>query len=271
MIKELIQLDKSVKFQYTRVLNYAGQDYRYLLDSVDTYLAEYADYYKLSSDEILKRYFTFVDRYVSDLKVFEETGLFPFQIKDGEIFDIQRITYDIFLILSVLLQKHRFQIMKNINTAENNSDNCLIVGAGSGLEMLFLKDKFKNIDAYDINISDFCKHKYNELDLIEEKYDSGCEKKYDSIYAIEMLEHLENPFEILADFRQSLKEDGRLIVTTVKNVPQFDHLYNFSDESEYETQLRNLGFAISHREVIKHNYVFFQVDAGNTFYILKKC
>jgi hypothetical protein len=31
-----------------------------------------------------------------------------------------------------------------------------------------------------------------------------------------------------------------------------------------------MDFDILYKEVIKHNYVFFQVDANNSFYILKK-
>src|SRR4030042_3805324 len=190
MIHELIQLDRAVEFQYGRVLNHAGRDYTKLLDIINAYLTEYVDFYKLSLEETLRRYFTFVNRYVSDLKAFENTGLFPFQDKNSEVFDIQRITYDIFLILSGLLQKHRFQIIKNISEAEKSYGNCLIVGAGSGLELHLLRDKYNNVDAYDISISDFCKHRFSDLNLFEEKYDACCEKKYDAIYAIELLEHL---------------------------------------------------------------------------------
>jgi 2-polyprenyl-3-methyl-5-hydroxy-6-metoxy-1,4-benzoquinol methylase len=160
--------------------------------------------------------------------------------------------------------------MKNISEAENNSDNCLIVGAGSGLELLLLRDKFRNVDAYDISISDFCKYKFSDLNLFEKKYDSGCEKKYDAIYAIELLEHLENPYEILSDFSQSLKKNGRLIVTTIKNVPQFDHLFNFSDENEFETKVKNLGFNVLHKQVIKHNYYLFRLDANKCFYVMSR-
>ncbi len=58
----------------------------------------------------------------------------------------------------------------------------------------------------------------------------AAKKKYDTIFAIELLEHLENPYEIMESFGRSLKKDGRLIITTARNVPQFDHLFNFTDE-----------------------------------------
>jgi len=270
MIQELVQIDKAVKFQYSRVLNYAGIKYKNILDTIDAYLTEYAEFYNLSSEETLKRYFTFVDRYVNDLEVFENTGLFPLQMKKVNGFKIQRITYDIFLILSGLLQKHRFQILKNIFQAKKSCGHCLIVGAGSGLELLSLKDKFDSLDAYDIRISNFCKHKFYDLNLFEKEYDATSRKKYDAMYAIELLEHLQSPFEILDNFRKSLKQNGKLIITVTKNVPQFDHFYNFSDECDFETKLRNIGFDIVYREVIKHNYVFFRIDARNVFYVLAK-
>ncbi len=270
MIHELAKLDRAIKFQYGRVQKTNGRNHIHVLNLLNIYLTEYVNFYKLSLDETLKRYYTFVNRYVDDLKVFEKNGLFPFQNKNSHVFDIPRSTYDIFLILSSLLQKHRFQIMKNIYEAETGSGSCLVVGVGSGLELVLLRNKFKNIDAYDLSISNFCKHKFNDLNLYEKKFSPRFKRKYDAIYAIELLEHLECPYEILSNFSQSLKKNGRLIVTTIKNVPQFDHLYNFSNEYEFEKHTRNLGFYILHKEVIKHNYVFFKVDTNNCFYILEK-
>lgn len=270
MIHELLNLDKTVKFQYGRVQKDNGRDHIHLLKLLDAYLTEYVNFYKLSVEDTLKRYYTFVNRYVDDLKVFEKTGLFPFQNKNSHFFDIPRGTYDVFLILSSLLQKHRFQIMKDIYETQTDSGDCLIVGVGSGLELVLLRDKFKNIDAYDLSIGGFCKSKFSDLNLYERKFSPGLKQKYDAIYAIELLEHLECPYDILSDFSVSLKRNGKLIVTTIKNVPQFDHLYNFSDEHEFEDNAENLGFDILHKEVIKHNYVFFQVDANNCFYILRK-
>lgn len=146
--------------------------------------------------------------------------------------------------------------MKNIYEAETGSGNCLVVGVGSGLELVLLRNKFKNIDAYDLSISDFCKDKFSDLNLYEKKFSPRFRLKYDAIYAIELLEHLECPYEILSNFSQSLKKNGRLIVTTIRNVPQFDHLYNFSNEYEFEKNVKNLGFDILQKEVTKHNYVF---------------
>jgi len=270
VIHELAKLDRAIKFQYDRVQKDNGRNHIQVLNILNAYLTQYVNFYRLSLDDTLKRYCTFVNRYVDDLKVFEKTGLFPFQNKNSHVFDMPRCTYDIFLILSSLLQKHRFQIMKNIYETETDSGNCLIVGVGSGLELVLLSDKFKNIDAYDLSISDYCKHKFSDLNLFERKFSDTCKRKYDAIYAIELLEHLECPYEILSTFNQSLKKNGRLIVTTTRNVPQFDHLYNFSNEYEFENNTKNIGFDILQKEVIKHNYVFFKVGANNCFYILRK-
>jgi hypothetical protein len=160
--------------------------------------------------------------------------------------------------------------MKNVYEAETVYGNCLIVGVGSGLELALLRDKFRNIDAYDLSISGFCKHRFSDLNLYEKKFGPPCERKYNHIYAIELLEHLECPYEILSYFSRSVKKHGSLIVTTVKNVPQFDHLYNFRNEYEFEKNVKSLGFDILCKEVIRHNYVFFDVDANNCLYVLRE-
>lgn len=269
MINKLAKLDRAIKFQYDRVQKTNGRNHIHVLNLLNIYLTDYVNFYELSLDDTLKRYYTFVNRYINDLKFFEKTGLFPLQNKNNHVFNIPRSTYDIFLILSSLLTKHRFEIMKNIYETETGSGNCLVVGVGSGLELVLLRNKFKNIDAYDLSMSDFCKKKFSDLNLYEKKFFPRFRLKYDAIYAIELLEHLECPYEILSNFSQSLKNNGRLILTTIRNVPQFDHLYNFSNEYEFETNAKSLGFDILQKEVIKHNYVFFKVDANNCFYILR--
>lgn len=268
MIDDLAKVDGAVKFQHGRIRKSEGE-HTQLLELLDAYLAEYVRFYRLSSSDVLKEYYTFVNRYVDDLKAFESTGLFPFQRESKNIFDITRTTYDIFLIMSSLLQKHRFEIMRSVYETKTDSGNCLIVGVGSGLEIALLREKFEAIDAYDLSMSAFCRHKFGDLNLYEERFVSCPKHKYNAIYAIEFLEHLEDPYKIMGEFSRSVTHSGTLVVTTARNVPQFDHLYNFSDEHEFEQAARGLGFHVLHKEIITHNYVFFNVDASNCLYVLQ--
>ena len=250
MIHKLADLDKSIKFQFSRIYN-SNEEWFDVINLLNDYLNEYTNYYRISLEDTLDKYHQFVNRYIDDLKYFEKYRLYPFQIENSSEIHIDRTTYDIFLILSALVTKHRFQIMKNICKIILEAENCLIVGVGSGLELALLKDKFIDIDAYDMSISDFCKNKFSRLNLFEEIYESNLLQSYDAIFAIELLEHLEYPYKILHDFSKSLRKNGRLIITTAKNVPQFDHLYNFVNENEFGAALHYFTGSKAHNIKIR--------------------
>lgn len=270
MINKLAKLDKLIKYQFSRVFSDNEKNHLEVLNLINNYLSEYIDFLKMPLDQVLDKYYKFVIRYNDDLNYFKETGLFPFQNPINRKFDIDRITYDVVLIMTALVLKHRFRIMKNIYETEVNGYNGLVVGVGSGLELIMIQDKIKDLDVYDFNISDFCKRKFDKLNFFEKTFSPEADKKYDVIFAIELLEHLRNPYGILKGFSLSLKQNGKIIVTTTKNVPQFDHLYNFSNEHEFEENIKELGLAIVVQEKIKHDYTFLRVDAYNMFYVLKK-
>jgi len=58
------------------------------------------------------------------------------------------------------------------------------------------------------------------------------QEKFDLISLAEVIEHLENPTEMLKRARKLLKEDGLLFVSTPLHSPMIDHLYLFTEEEE---------------------------------------
>ena len=271
MISNLIKIDRIFEILYNEIShNYNQKIHKHILGIIDKYLTDYAQFHRLTIHDILDAHQLFVGRYTQDLKSFQKTGLFPLQNPDWQPFKIDRTTYDVSLIMSTLVTEHRFRIMLNIYETPVPSGQALVVGLGSGIELAFIRKKFKEIDGFDIKLSDFCKHKFSDLNLKEEPFQNKNGKEYDAIYAVEILEHLENPYDLLRRLSLFLKKNGILIATTIKNVPQFDHLYNFQSEDEFEMEVKGFGLKIVKKLVLKHDYFLQGIDANNVFYILKK-
>ena len=165
-----------------------------------------------------------------------------------------------------MTSKHRLQIISSIKSISAVNQQVAMIGIGSGVELLFVNSK--NIDAYDLSISNFVNAKFNSINLYESEFKSN-KDKYDLIFAIEILEHLSNPFLLLNEIHSSLKTRGRCVLTVTTNVPQFDHLYDFKIEGFIE-KLNEIGFVIVKSNKFKHKYDFQKIDPFNTFFIIEK-
>ena len=67
-----------------------------------------------------------------------------------------------------------------------------------------------------------------------------------------------------------MKKNSRLVCTTAKNIPQFDHLYNFTSSADFEKKVKKIGFKIFYSNKIDHLYDLQKINSNNIFYILKK-
>jgi SAM-dependent methyltransferase len=271
-IDSLTSLDPVLKIQARRLQRSLSESDRLLYSTLEKYICEYCQFYKMSSSSVISAHMRFLERYMADLKAFAETGLYPFACNPLGTWD--RVDYDIALMLSTLLVQQRFQIMKKLSEIENCGPRSLIIGLGPGLELELLKDKEQKIDAYDISLSAFCKAKHSaseNLRLFEKKFSHSADReKYDTIYAIELLEHLEDPIALLKDLADSLQPGGQMILTTARNLPQFDHLYNFTEPAVFERQCQDLGLSVVEKELIPHNYKMLDIAADNTFFVFRK-
>ena len=55
-----------------------------------------------------------------------------------------------------------------------------------------------------------------------------------------------------------------------KNIPQFDHMYNFRSQKSFEKRIKKIGFKIFLKKIILHEDEFQKIGSNNVFYILKK-
>ena len=164
--------------------------------------------------------------------------------------------------------KHRHKIVSMIDAVELNGQSVAIIGVGSGVELLFINAHGENIDAYDLSISKFAKLFFGKVNFYEKKFEFN-KNQYDTVFAIEILEHIENPIALLKDIYCSLNNKGRCVFTVTTNVPQFDHLYDFNIKN-FVIELKLMGFEILECTTIVHDLNFNKIKASNTFFIVRK-
>jgi len=215
-------------------------------------------------------YFKFIKSYNKDMRKFAETGKYPLEL-DSERGTPNRFEYDVILLFSCLCASHRFRIMQLIDNKAETINNGLFIGCGPGLEIELVKSKISRLVAYDFSLDKFPVQQHPEAIFKEEFFDgTNSDEKYDAIYLIELLEHLQKPFELLENCKTALNNKGKIFLTTATNIPQFDHLYNFdASHADFENQVGQLGYKIDFMEDIPHEAMTLDIKAKNRFYVLE--
>jgi hypothetical protein len=267
MLNELFEQDRWFRIMRSKLIRSPYYNELVYKKTV-LFFEEYVKFYSLSFDQVLSIYNGFTREYSKHIREFLKTGKYPYQ--NSLTVDLDRIDYDIVLILSVLFSSHRHRIFSNLfNAIQTIQGNSLVIGVGSGLELDYFNGKPENVTAYDLTISKHVFQKFNGIN-IKEEYFTGSKNTYRNIFAIELLEHLLNPLEFIRMVYDSLEIDGLFYFTTATNIPQIDHLYNFDDELGFEKELHSIGFQIVEKEIILHESIDSKLIASNTWYCLKK-
>lgn len=268
-IRNIINNNRILELQQKSLIKYFDEYDLKIYEKIINHIDQYIEFYKLTNNQVYDYHMAFLKIFIEHQELFNKDRKYPYE-RDNTITIIPRIQYDISLLLSCLLTKHRFDIMKNlILSLKTNMGDVAIIGAGPGLEISLTKDLCKSIVAYDIDISEFIQIKFPGI-FKKELFKFSKDKKYNYIFAIELLEHLQEPIKLVEQIYQSLEPGGISCLTTAKNIPQFDHLYNFNDENIFEEDLKKLGFKIQNKKIIEHNYLKKEIEVNNIFYILKK-
>lgn len=261
--------DRRLRIEHKRLLisPYLNKN---LIKIVDYYLSDYASFNNLTSKNILQIYSNFVSIYYVDIKKYISTRMYPCEL--GKKYVIDRIDYDISLLLSIVVTIHRHRIMDNlIKYCSDIVGKVLLIGIGSGFELELLNIFCPNVEveAYDISLSSFVQDRFKKNNIIKGKFE-GRSSYYDHIIVIELLEHLVKPYSLISVCNKSLEKEGKFVFTLATNIPQFDHLYNFDDEYFFKNQMHGIGFVELEKENISHNYMDKNIHAKNTWYVFKK-
>ena len=240
-----------------------------LYKDVTRYFQSYCTSNGISAASVDDTYTKYITAYNKHCKQFIKTGKYP--LENGLTdFELSREEYDVVLLISVLFAPHRFRIMELLSQ-QQQSGRALFIGLGPGLELFLTQERHSEIDAYDVSINENLPSQFPRAAFHATYYTGQNQAYYDSIYLIEILEHLSDPFDLLHICAQSLRAGGQIMLTTATDIPQFDHLYNFPDDhSDFEKKCIDLGLTIEVKEKLVHKYLSSELQPSNHFYILQK-
>ncbi|GEM_PF-675048 len=257
----MLKASRKLELEYELATAKASESAIRVMSAAADFLEGYAGFNRISPEAALESYLNTNHRYVRDIQAFIATGKYPLEI-DPEQWDLDRTDYDLSLILSILMAPHRRVIMEEI-AKTSIPRRSLVIGVGSGIELGFIHAADGG-DAYDLYINGYARQAYPQWNFHEELYCPSV-RRYEAVYAIELLEHLAEPYALIADSLESLEPGGRFITTTASNVPQFDHRYNFVSDEDFERQVEAFGFEMESKRVIPHEYGLMNIRASNVF------
>lgn len=90
----------------------------------------------------------------------------------------------------------------------------LELGAGTGAMSRRLSDHFYNVTAVDKVAENFRPGLPLVCADLNEHFSAALNRQFDAIVAMEIIEHLENPWHFFREARRLLRKNGKLIVTT---------------------------------------------------------
>ena len=113
------------------------------------------------------------------------------------------------------------QIMEEVEKSIDRAGKILDLGAGEGALSLRLKDRGYNVLASDIDERIFkCQDEipfiavdFNDSSQVE-KFIRNYEGYFDVVLGIEVIEHVENPWNYIRLMKKLVKKDGKIIVST---------------------------------------------------------
>ncbi|MGB8275821.1 MAG: methyltransferase domain-containing protein [Alphaproteobacteria bacterium] len=260
----LLGLDRRLRLAAKAVQ--AAPGYRAdLAGLVAGYLDAYCAYHRIGPANAAGIYNDFIARYLDDLAAFRRDRRYP--LERGESRTLGRADYDLALMLSYLLAAHRFAILRLLADWALPVP-ALVVGCGAGVEIEVLgrMARCPGIVAFDTELSPFCAARHDGVDFREQAF-AGVGKRFGQAVAIEVLEHVAEPFALLDSLLRAAP-GGRVLFTTAHNLPQFDHVYNFA-EFEVEEWLTARGRRAATAEKIVHAMLDGSTDTYNKFYVVE--
>lgn len=127
------------------------------------------------------------------------------------------------------------ELFKSILPFLSKESLILDFGCGEGAFSQRLKDNGFQVHSSDIDKEQFkaTVDKYIHLDLNKEQISDNFDIKYDVIIAMEIIEHLENPWKFIRDIKSLLKPNGLLILST-PNISNFSSRIRFLQKGTFQ-------------------------------------
>ena len=163
-----------------------------------------------------------------------------------------------FLIVSHFLWEHQYknqiwfkELFTNFSLNKNEVE-VADIGVGTGIFSRIVGNASKSVNISGFDISPEA-HYFAKIFLIESResiykeearFPTSSGNFYDWITCIELVEHLENPIELLIEIRKSLKADGICYLTASLNAPHEDHIYLYRTAIDFKIQVEAAGLKV---------------------------
>ena len=171
--------------------------------------------------------------------------------------------------LKAIAAANRFNRWMYETATKNLTGNVIEIGSGIGnISSVFSADN-RSIHLSDIreNYIDFLQNKFDgdpavsgisQLDLVSPDFDQRYSEllgKFDGLFALNVVEHIEDDMQAIANGRKLLKRGGRMVIL----VPAFQWLYNQLDQSlehfrRYNTSSLEHLFKENDLQIARSNY-----------------
>ena len=148
----------------------------------------------------------------------------------------------------------------------NSKFSILDFGCGSGELLDLIKCRFKiGVEKNNLSLK---KVRGKKINCVSKLDDLNNKIKFDTIFALSVLDHLENPIEVIKELKKKLKKNGKLIIIIRQdsfNQNEFNssynkHLYSWSPLS-FSKILKNANL-----KIIKYNYLRFTLPPKFNFF-----
>ena len=210
------------------------------------------------------------DMFKSQIK-FMRTGKYPTS-NAAEAIDVvyndekKMLSYMIGLALSQYLWSTHYEMFSHLKESilenKGNINKYLEIGPGHGL---FLKsaidilDKDISITAVDIsqtslNVSKSIINYFYPLKNIDfinaDMLNLDINLKYDFVVMGEVIEHVEDPKNLLVKISKLLNKNGKAFLSTCVNCPMIDHIYHFQSVDAIRSMFENCGLVIESERIL---------------------
>ncbi len=119
---------------------------------------------------------------------------------------------------SIYKEKYFINLFEQIKSEINNSGNVLEIGSYYGVFANVAQKQIKNFHSVELSehARKYAKENFN-IDMVGENPIEYLQKRnnyFDNILMFDVIEHLDNPLDLLEKINESLKENGKFIFTT---------------------------------------------------------
>jgi len=186
----------------------------------------------------------------------------------GDRLRVDRVDYDIALLLSICVTSHRARLMQKLQnfyaSLPSREGALAIIGLGTGYEYVLARrhapqylaigydtdsEALKTANSFAVfaNVSE---GHHRHRDFISPPPAGEERQGYDAIVACELLEHVDEPAGVLAHIHSSLNPGGKAFVTMALNIAQEDHVFWYISTTQCIEQIHAAGFEILESEFI---------------------